>query len=79
MVLIGSADAGRKRINYEISKVWTDNNGVVGIHFHNLKSMGRTKALFRETPRVRASSVVPLPLRGRVNLQLRCRFLQCAA
>jgi hypothetical protein len=37
VVLIGPATAGRKWINYEINKAWTDNKGVVGIHIHNLK------------------------------------------
>ena len=37
VVLIGPATAGRKWINYEINKAWTDNKGVVGIYIHNLK------------------------------------------
>jgi MTH538 TIR-like domain (DUF1863) len=37
VVLVGSATAGRKWINYEITKGWQDNKGVVGIHIHNLK------------------------------------------
>ena len=37
IVLIGPGTAGRKWINYEINKAWTDNKGVVGIHVHNLK------------------------------------------
>lgn len=36
VVLIGSATAGRKWINYEIEKSWNDGKGVVGIHIHNL-------------------------------------------
>jgi hypothetical protein len=36
VVLIGSATAGRKWINYEITKAWTDKKGVVGVHAHNL-------------------------------------------
>ncbi|MCL6614143.1 MAG: TIR domain-containing protein [Firmicutes bacterium] len=37
VVLIGSATAGRKWINYEIKKAWNDGKGVVGIYIHNLK------------------------------------------
>jgi hypothetical protein len=37
VVLIGSATAGRKWINYEIQKSWSAGKGVVGIYVHNLK------------------------------------------
>ncbi len=37
VVLIGSATAGRKWINYEIEKCWNDGKGLLGIHIHNLK------------------------------------------
>lgn len=37
VVLIGSATAGRKWINYEIEKAWNDKKGVVGVYIHNLK------------------------------------------
>ncbi len=37
VVLIGSATAGRKWINYEIKKAWNDDKGVVGIYIHNLQ------------------------------------------
>lgn len=37
VVLIGSNTAGRKWINYEILKGWTDGKGVVGIYVHNLQ------------------------------------------
>lgn len=37
VVLIGPGTAGRKWINYEINKAWTDNKGIVGIYVHNLK------------------------------------------
>ncbi|WP_274362743.1 TIR domain-containing protein [Paenibacillus thermotolerans] len=37
VVLIGENTAGREWINYEISKSWNDNKGVLGIHIHNLK------------------------------------------
>ncbi|MFJ8745065.1 TIR domain-containing protein [Embleya sp. NPDC127516] len=38
VVLIGSATAGRKWINYEIRKSWDSGKGLVGIHIHNLKN-----------------------------------------
>lgn len=37
IVLIGSATAGRKWINYEIEKSWNDGKGVFGIYIHCLK------------------------------------------
>lgn len=37
IVLVGSATAGRKWINYEISKSWNDGKGVLGVHIHRLK------------------------------------------
>jgi len=37
VILIGAGTAGRKWINYEISKVWSDRKGVFGINIHNLK------------------------------------------
>lgn len=39
VVLIGSATAGRKWINYEITKAWTEKKGVVGIYVNNLKDL----------------------------------------
>ncbi|MEV4291101.1 TIR domain-containing protein [Nonomuraea bangladeshensis] len=39
VVLIGSQTAGRKWINYEISKAWKDGKGVVGVYIHNLKNV----------------------------------------
>ncbi|MEU7885932.1 TIR domain-containing protein [Microbispora bryophytorum] len=38
VVLIGSATAGRKWINYEIRKSWEDGRGLLGIHIHNLRN-----------------------------------------
>lgn len=40
VVLIGANTAGRKWINYEIEKGWSDRKGVLGIHIHNLKDSG---------------------------------------
>jgi hypothetical protein len=37
IVLIGSATAGRKWINYEIEQAWNNNKGILGIYVHNLK------------------------------------------
>ena len=37
IVLIGSATAGRKWINYEIKAAWDAGKGVMGIYIHNLK------------------------------------------
>jgi MTH538 TIR-like domain (DUF1863) len=37
VILIGANTAGRKWINYEISKAWSDRKGVFGIYIHNLK------------------------------------------
>src|SRR6266481_7975700 len=37
VVLIGSATAGRKWIDYEIRKAWNDGKGLVGVHIHNVK------------------------------------------
>ena len=38
VVLIGSATAGRKWVNYEMTKGWSDGKGVVGVHIHRLKN-----------------------------------------
>lgn len=38
VVLIGTNTAGRKWINYEITKSWNDGKGVLGVYIHNLKN-----------------------------------------
>ncbi len=38
VVLIGNGTAGRKWINYEITKSWNDRKGLLGIYIHNLKN-----------------------------------------
>jgi hypothetical protein len=38
VVLIGSATAGRRWVNYEMKKGWQDGKGVVGVHIHGLKN-----------------------------------------
>lgn len=37
VVLIGAHTAGRKWINYEITKAWKDGKGIIGVYIHNLK------------------------------------------
>lgn len=36
IVLIGSQTAGRKWVEYEFKKAWSDGKGVLGIHIHKL-------------------------------------------
>jgi hypothetical protein len=43
-VLIGSATAGRKWVDYEIKKAWTDGRGVLGVHIHGLKDLNGNQA-----------------------------------
>lgn len=43
VVLIGSATAGRKFIDYEIEQAWRRGKGLVGVNVHGLKDLlGRT-------------------------------------
>lgn len=44
IVLIGSATAGRKWVNYEMTKGWVNGKGVVGIHIHRLKDQNQQQA-----------------------------------
>lgn len=44
VVLIGTATADRKWIDYEISKAWGDGKGVVGVYVHNLLDANKTQA-----------------------------------
>ncbi len=39
VVLIGSATAGRKWVNYEIEKAWNDGRGLMGVYIHGLKNL----------------------------------------
>lgn len=39
VVLVGEKTAKRKWVNYEISKSWNDDMGVVGIYIHGLKDL----------------------------------------
>lgn len=50
IVLVGSATANRKWINYEIEKSWKDGKGVVGIHIHNLKDSSGSQSLMGSNP-----------------------------
>ncbi len=40
IVLIGQETAGRKWVNYEINKAWSDKRPLLGVHIHGLSSMG---------------------------------------
>lgn len=44
VVLIGSATAGRRWVNYEMKKAWADDKGVVGVHIHGLKDAAGNQA-----------------------------------
>ncbi len=50
LVMIGSATAGRKWIDYEIAKSWNDGRGLVGIHIHNLKDFNGRQTLKGANP-----------------------------
>lgn len=40
IVLVGKETAGRKWVNYEINKAWSDKRPVLGIRIHGLSSFG---------------------------------------
>jgi MTH538 TIR-like domain (DUF1863) len=44
VVLIGSATAGRRWVNYEMKTGWAAGKGVVGIHIHGLKDGNQNQA-----------------------------------
>lgn len=50
IVLIGSATAGRKWINYEIKKAWELGKGVMGIYVHRLKDHGQNQSIQGTNP-----------------------------
>jgi hypothetical protein len=50
VVLIGSATAGRKWINYEIKKTWEDGKGLVGVYIHNLQDRNQQQATKGDNP-----------------------------
>jgi hypothetical protein len=50
IVLIGSATANRKWINYEISRSWDNGKPVVGIYVHKLKDSNGSQSNKGENP-----------------------------
>ena len=50
VVLIGAETAGRKWINYEIKKAWTDKKGLLGIYIHNLKNKEKEQSAKGRNP-----------------------------
>lgn len=50
VVLIGSETAGRKWINYEISKGWEANKGLVGIYVHGLRDASQRQSIRGANP-----------------------------
>lgn len=50
VVLIGSGTAGRKWIEYEITKAWKDGKGLVGVHIHNLKDLSGNQSSKGKNP-----------------------------
>ncbi|WP_415909247.1 TIR domain-containing protein [Oleiharenicola sp. Vm1] len=68
IVLIGSATAGRKWIQYEIGKCWNDSKGLLGIYIHGLKDVNGFQGKMGNNPfadftlkngSVKLSDVVP--------------------
>lgn len=41
VVLIGSQTAGRRWVEYEFKKAWSDDKGVLGIHIHRLRDQNQ--------------------------------------
>lgn len=50
VVLIGSKTAGRKWINYEITKAWSARKGLVGVYIHGLQDLQGNKATEGQNP-----------------------------
>jgi len=50
VVLIGSSTAGRRWVNYEITKAWNDEKGVVGVYIHNLKNLAGLQSSKGDNP-----------------------------
>jgi serine protease inhibitor len=44
VVLIGSATADRRWVDYEIEKAWNTKKGLVGVHIHNLKDLAKKQS-----------------------------------
>jgi len=50
VVLIGSQTAGRRWVEYEFKKAWSDRKGVVGIHIHQLLDQKRRSTTKGRSP-----------------------------
>ncbi len=50
IVLIGSATAGRKWIDYEIEESWNNGKGLFGIYIHNLKDSDENQSTKGSNP-----------------------------
>ena len=50
VVLIGANTAGRKWIDYEIIKAWTDGKGVLGVYVHNLLDQSQMRSAKGRNP-----------------------------
>jgi hypothetical protein len=50
VVLIGAATAGRKWIDYEVKKAWTEGKGLVGVYIHGLKDLKGNQAIKGANP-----------------------------
>ncbi len=50
VVLIGAETAGRKWINYEITKAWDDNKGLLGIYIHNIADSNEEQSNMGRNP-----------------------------
>lgn len=57
IILIGKETAGRKWINYEINKAWSDGKGVLGIYVHNLKDVSGNQTSKGASPFNSTSSI----------------------
>jgi hypothetical protein len=49
-VLVGTGTAGRRWIDYEIEKSWTQKMGIFGIYIHNLKNSTGGQSLHGQNP-----------------------------
>jgi len=50
VLLIGTQTAGRKWINYEIAKAWSDGRGVLGIRIHGLEGTDGQQSVLGANP-----------------------------
>lgn len=69
VVLIGSATAGRKWINYEIKKAWEERKGLFGVYIHGLKDRNGFQSQMGSNPfsgfsigQTQLNSIVPAHL-----------------